>query len=62
MVQEVNNELDQVKKVKCRKLMVKIINKKISHKIQFSANQMNKAGPFVEFYMDPAYSSGLQKL
>ena len=28
MVQEVNNELDQVKKVKCRKLMVKIINKK----------------------------------
>ena len=60
MVQEVNNELDQVKKVKCRKLMVKIINKKkISHKIQFSANQMNKAGPFVEFYTDPAYSSGL---
>ena len=57
MVQEVNNELDQVNKVKCKKLMVN--KQKISHKIQFSANQMNKAGSFVEFYTDSAYSSGL---
>ena len=27
--------------------------------IQFVPNQINKLGPFVEFYMGPAYSSGL---
>ena len=27
--------------------------------VQIAPNQMNKPGPFVEFYTGPAYSSGL---
>ena len=36
-----------------------LISEYEARNIQFAPNQMNKPGPFVEFYTDPAYSSGL---